>query len=137
MLLLAKKVMFEYCALVLKMHQNVGNNIQTTHNLELIFDLEVMMWLSCIMHMPERLNDLIKFSYFQKCFVYDFVDVVKLCLANLYYWYNDLQTAYMHDVFNEYCNLLNGTLDMVVHEWAQDLNTSFGTWVSKLLELLS
>ncbi len=62
MLLLAKKVPFKYCALVLKMHQNVGNNIQTTHNLELFFDLEVRMWFSCIMHMPKRLNDLIKFS---------------------------------------------------------------------------
>jgi hypothetical protein len=34
MLLLIKKVMYEYCALVLKMHQNADNNIQTTHNLE-------------------------------------------------------------------------------------------------------
>jgi hypothetical protein len=43
MLLLVKKVMSEYCALALKMHQNAGNNIQTTHNLELFFYLEVMM----------------------------------------------------------------------------------------------
>jgi hypothetical protein len=31
----------------------------------------------------------------------------------------------MHDVLNAYCNLLNGTLEMVVHEWEHDLNTSF------------
>jgi hypothetical protein len=31
----------------------------------------------------------------------------------------------MHDVFNGYRNLLNGTLDMVVHEWAYDLNIGF------------
>jgi hypothetical protein len=31
----------------------------------------------------------------------------------------------MHDVFNGYHNLLNGTLDMVVHEWAHDLNIGF------------
>jgi hypothetical protein len=31
----------------------------------------------------------------------------------------------MHDVFNGYHNLLNGTLNIVVHEWAHDLNTSF------------
>jgi hypothetical protein len=31
----------------------------------------------------------------------------------------------MHDVFNGYYNLLNGRLNMVVHEWADDLNTSF------------
>jgi hypothetical protein len=31
----------------------------------------------------------------------------------------------MHDVFDGYCNLLNGTLNMVVHEWEHDLNTGF------------
>jgi hypothetical protein len=30
----------------------------------------------------------------------------------------------MFDVFNGYHNLLNGTSDMVVHEWVHDLNTS-------------
>jgi hypothetical protein len=44
------------------MHQNVGSNVQTTHTLELFSDLEVMMWLSCIMRMPKMLNELIKFS---------------------------------------------------------------------------
>jgi hypothetical protein len=33
MLFLAKKVLFEYCALVLKMHQDDGSNIQVAHNL--------------------------------------------------------------------------------------------------------
>jgi hypothetical protein len=28
----------------------------------------------------------------------------------------------MNDAFNEYQNLLNGTLSVVVHEWALDLN---------------
>jgi hypothetical protein len=28
----------------------------------------------------------------------------------------------MGDVFTRYQNLLNGTLDVVVHEWALDLN---------------
>jgi hypothetical protein len=31
----------------------------------------------------------------------------------------------MHGVFNGYHNLMNATFDMVVHEWAHDLNTSF------------
>jgi hypothetical protein len=62
MLFLARKVLYEYCALVLKMHQNVGSNIQVAHNLELFCDLEVMMGLSCIMLILEGLNDLIKFS---------------------------------------------------------------------------
>jgi hypothetical protein len=31
----------------------------------------------------------------------------------------------MHDVFDGYHNLLNGTSNMVVHEWAHDLNSGF------------
>jgi hypothetical protein len=30
----------------------------------------------------------------------------------------------MYDVFNGYRNLLSGTLDKVVHEWAFDLKTT-------------
>jgi hypothetical protein len=62
MVLLIKKVLFEYHALVLKMHQDDGTNIQVAHNLNLLCDLEVMMRLSCIMPMLKRLNDLIKLS---------------------------------------------------------------------------
>jgi hypothetical protein len=31
----------------------------------------------------------------------------------------------LHDVFKDYCNLLNDTLDMVMHEWDHDLNIGF------------
>jgi hypothetical protein len=62
MLLLIKKyVLSKYRALVLKMHQDVGNNIQATPNLEFLCDLKVMVCLSYIMPMLEGLNDLIKF----------------------------------------------------------------------------
>jgi hypothetical protein len=63
MLLLAKRVLFEYHALVLKMHQDVGSNTQATHNLELFCDLEVMMGFYYIVPILEGLNDLIKFPH--------------------------------------------------------------------------
>jgi hypothetical protein len=63
MLLLVKKdVLSKYRALVLKMHQDVGTNIQAIHNLEFLCDLKVMICLSYIVPMLEQLNDLIKFS---------------------------------------------------------------------------
>ncbi len=62
MLILAKRVLFEYHALVLKMHQDIGSNTQVAHNLELFYDLEVMMGFYYIMPILERLNDLTKFS---------------------------------------------------------------------------
>ncbi len=109
---------------VLKMHQDVGIVSQTTHNLELFDDLEVMFGLSYIVPLLEGLNKLIIFSFSWQWFVCDFVIVVKLCQTNFYCYYTDLQIAYMGDVFNGYENLPNGTLDVVVHEWALNLNTS-------------
>jgi len=81
------------------------------------------LWLgsnvgACIMFMLEGLNELIKFSQSQYCFVCDFVVVIKFYQVNLHHQYNDLQDAYMNNVFNGYRNLLNGTSNVMVHEWA-------------------
>jgi hypothetical protein len=67
MLLPTKRVLPEYHALVLKMHQDVDTITQVAHNLELLCDLEVVLALSCIMPMLEGLNELMKFSQFQEC----------------------------------------------------------------------
>lgn len=64
MLLPIKRVLFEYHALVLKKHQDVGIITQVTQNLELICDLEIMLGICCILLMLERMNELIKLSQF-------------------------------------------------------------------------
>ncbi len=53
---------------------------------------------------------------------------MKLCQADLYYWYNDPQNAYTSDVFHGYQKTLNGTFDVVVHEWALNLNIRLGNF---------
>jgi len=50
-LLPTNKILIDYCALVLKLHQDADIIKQATHNLELIFDQEVMLGLSYIMSM--------------------------------------------------------------------------------------
>jgi hypothetical protein len=57
MLLLIKKILFEYCALVLKMHQDVGTISQVAQNPEFPCDLEVMLRLYRMMPMHEMLNE--------------------------------------------------------------------------------
>ncbi len=65
MLLPTRRDLFEYHALVLKKHQDVGIITQVTHNLELICDLEVMLGICCTLLMLEGMNELIKLSQFQ------------------------------------------------------------------------
>jgi hypothetical protein len=61
MLFLGKRVLSKYCAMVLKMHLDVNIITQFIHNLELLCNFEVMVWLSCIMPILEGLNELIIF----------------------------------------------------------------------------
>jgi len=62
MLFPTKRVLSKYWTLVLKMHQDVNIVNQVAHNLELFYDLEVMVELFGIMPLLEGLNELIKFS---------------------------------------------------------------------------
>jgi len=62
MLFPTKKVLFEYHALVLKSHQDVGIINHSIYNMFFFGDLEVMFGLSYIMAMLEGLNELTKFS---------------------------------------------------------------------------
>jgi hypothetical protein len=57
MLLPTRRVLFEYHALVLKKHQDVGTITQVTHNLELICDLEVMLGICCTLSVLEGMNE--------------------------------------------------------------------------------
>ncbi len=56
MLLPTKRVLSKYHALVLKKHQDVGTITQVMHNLELIFYLEIMLGICCILLMLEGMN---------------------------------------------------------------------------------
>jgi hypothetical protein len=47
----------KYHALVLKIHQDVNIITQDTHNLELFYDLEIMLWIPYIIPMHEGLNE--------------------------------------------------------------------------------
>jgi hypothetical protein len=47
----------KYHALVLNIHQDVNIITQDTHNLELFYDLEIMLWIPYIIPMHERLNE--------------------------------------------------------------------------------
>lgn len=80
MLLLTKKILNEYKTLILNMHQGVPMIQVVAQNLDFFCNLEVMLGLSCLMPMIERLYELIKFSQSQCtwCFVCNFILIIKL-----------------------------------------------------------
>jgi hypothetical protein len=78
-----------------------------------------------ILPMLDGLNELIKLSQFQLCFVCDLFLSMNLCQTYFYCWYND-PPYYLNinDVFHGYWNFLNIMSNVVLHELTPILNTS-------------
>jgi hypothetical protein len=61
------------------------------------------MGLMGIMPMLETIDALTKFTLMCDTFVFDFVNVVKLCFVELYKMYLDLETKYAQKTSNIFC----------------------------------
>jgi hypothetical protein len=79
-----KSIMSEYEALVLKMHMDSPSLATAKANLNLLYEIELLLGLACILPMLKALNYLIKFLQHTACFVYDMVATIKLCQSDLY-----------------------------------------------------
>jgi hypothetical protein len=88
------------------------------HNL---CDMKVMLGLFCLMTMFKGVKEFIKIPPSWKCFVCDFIYVIKLFDVYLYFWYNVFHIAYMDDILSGYWNLLSETSNVVVLEWGFNL----------------
>jgi len=84
MLLVVKHVLCEYHPLLMKMALDSLTIALATSNLELLYDVEIMLSLACLVPMLEIFNTLVKFV--QSC---DFVVAVKICQDDINKLYVD------------------------------------------------
>lgn len=64
-----KHVTVEYNALIVKMHSNHGKTKCAHENLEMLYDLELILALPCLMPMLEVIHTLIKYAQHQDAFI--------------------------------------------------------------------
>jgi hypothetical protein len=92
--------------------------------LEFLYDVKVVMGLICIMPMLEGVHVLIMFAQSCDTFVYDFLQAMEMCSANLYLFYCVPKKIYTNFQF-----IMDCTNDRLLTTWwtnpANIINVSF------------
>jgi hypothetical protein len=102
-----KWVMVEYKTLLMKMALNMDANSQVATNFEHLVDLDMLFYLYYILPFLGYVHSLIKFSQCNDIFVCNFLRVVKVCQAQLYFQFVNFATKFQVDAFKEYHSLLD------------------------------
>jgi hypothetical protein len=79
MLAPSKQMFREYKTLVVKMSDDVANNVTININYELLCDVETVMGLTCVLPVLEAMKSLSELTQNMDIFICDFVSTVKLC----------------------------------------------------------
>ncbi len=101
MLYLVKHVMEQYQLLIAKRHDDALRNNTSIEKLNPFCDLELIFGLHAILPLLNYVYTLIKFAHFRNIFVCDFIDVMKICQLELYWFYNDPYNKFDDLTFNE------------------------------------
>lgn len=101
MLSFMKFVMEQYWLLMAKMHVNVSRNNIVAINLSLFCDLELIIGLHVILPFLDFMHTLVKLTQSCDVFVCEFVDMVKVCQLDLYYFYFNPYTKFDDLTFEE------------------------------------
>jgi hypothetical protein len=124
----------KYRFLVLRMNDDMHTMVASKTNQQYLCDVEVFLGLTCIMPLLEAVHAFIKFAQAQDCFVCDFITFMKMCCAELYNMYFDLEKKYSHEHFKAFLDLHEGTFDQQLIAWWTNLTSNilwfFTLWAS-------
>ncbi len=77
----------EYKKLVVKMNDEVTNTPNAKINYEFLWDMEIVMGLTCVLPMLETVHSLNKLAQNWDIFICDYVAITELCQTKLYTMY--------------------------------------------------
>jgi hypothetical protein len=84
MISLVKRVLYEYCTLLMKIKLDAPTIASTKSNLCLLTNVKTLLRLNAIMPLLEVVHSLIKFSQLYDVFVCHFIATVKICELGMY-----------------------------------------------------
>jgi hypothetical protein len=82
-------------------------------NFELLYDVNLIIALSCLIHMLKRIHALIKFMQKLDVFGCDYVVAIKIFQGQFYFYYFDLARKCTFDVFKKFQYLVNYTYNIM------------------------
>jgi len=122
-----KQVMSMYMPLVAKMAKDNPSFMVAKVNFELLYDMNLIVFLSCLIHMLKIIHALIKFMHKLDVFVCDYVVAIKIFQGQFYFHYFDIATEYTFNVCKGFQYLVNYTHNIMHLKWkpsSLDLNNS-------------
>jgi hypothetical protein len=117
MISLAKRVLFKYRTLFMKMALDAPIIPFAKSNLSLLIDVEFLLGLNVMMLMLKVVHSLIKFAKLRDVFVYDFITLVKICKGDVCRMFYDKQSSFEGNVFNNFTILINVANENINFHW--------------------
>jgi len=105
-----------------KMHVDASRNDTTIENLNLFYDLELILRLHAILPFLNSMHTLIKLTQSHDVFICDFIDMVKVCLLDLYNLYFDPCTKFDDPTFDEFKAFEPLTSKNLLMSWCEYLS---------------
>jgi hypothetical protein len=114
-----KRIMGEYKTLICKMAEDAAvkdphlskkqrpSREIARHNLDLLCDVGTLFTLPCLLPLLEFVNSLMKFAQATDVFICDYVAAMKICQAELYMIYHDVDTSFQQQHFPMFVDAVN------------------------------
>jgi len=101
-----KKVMAVYMPLLAKIAKDNPSIMSTKVNFELLCDVNLLIFLCCLLPMLEIIYALIKLAQKRDVLVCDYLSTIKICQGQLYFHYVNPATKYVYDIFENFQGLI-------------------------------
>jgi hypothetical protein len=124
-----KRMMPKYETLIMKMSQDNVSIVQARFNLDLLYDLHMLLGLLCLLPLLEAMHALIKFVEGKDIFICDVVAIVKICQADLYMMYSNTSNNYQHEHFQVFSNVVENSFALITQDWVIHFNNAMKTLV--------
>jgi hypothetical protein len=127
-----KKMMAMYMPLLAKMAKDNPSIMFAKVNFKFFCDVNLLIFLCCLLPMLEIIHALIKFAQKRDLLVCDYVVAIKTCQGQLYFHYVDLATKYVFDIFKDFQGLIACNHSNVNLKWKTN-SLNFNTPSSEYL----
>jgi hypothetical protein len=101
-----KRVMAMNMPLLAKMAKDNPSIMFAKVNFELLCDVNLLIFLCCLLPTLEIIHALIKLAQKRDVLVCDYLSTIKICQGQLYFQFVDPATKYVYDIFKYFQGLI-------------------------------
>ncbi len=94
-------------------------------NMGLLMDIHLLLELVFMLPLMEAMQFVMKFAQRRYSFIYDFIDVVKVCQGQMYTLYCDNNSSFQGDKFQSFHGLIQFDHQQIHMKWVTNYDLDF------------